>query len=117
MYISFKICLKFSDSVCDLLTVCLQTPSLIITLIYRPPSCPVKDFEEISLKILTYVMSLPYFFLGDFNLPEINWSSIRPNCPTAGSLINLTSITFLSQQISEPTRNCNILNLFFVRTI
>ena len=86
--ISFKTCLKFSNSVCDLLIVSLQTPSLIIILVYRPPSCPVKDFEEISLKIHTYVMALPsplpnIILLGDFNLPEINWSSLNPSCPTA----------------------------------
>ena len=51
--------------------------ALIIILVYHPPSFPVKDFEEISLKIHTYVMSLPsplpnIIFLGDFNLPEIN---------------------------------------------
>ena len=57
--IYFKTCLKFSNSVCDLLIVSLQTPPLIIIFVYRPPSCPVKDFEEISLKIHTYVMSLP----------------------------------------------------------
>ena len=83
--ISFKTCLKSSNSVCDLLIVSLQTPSLIIILVYHPPSCPIKDFEEISLKMHTYVMSLPsplpnIIFLGDFNLSEINWSSLNPNC-------------------------------------
>ena len=63
-------------------------------------------------------MSLPsplpnIIFIGDFNLPEINWSSLNPNCPTAGSLLNLTSLTFLNQQVSQPTRNCNILDLIF----
>ena len=116
--ISFKTCLKFSNSVCDLLIVSLQTPTLIIILVYRPPSCPGKDFEEISLKIHTYVMSLPsplpnIIFLDDFNLPEINWSSLNPNCPTAGFLLNLTSLTFLNQQVSQPTRNCNIIDLIF----
>ena len=56
--ISFKTCLKFSNSVCDLLIVSLQTTSLIIILVYRPPSCPVNDFEEISIKNHTYVKSL-----------------------------------------------------------
>ena len=52
------------------------------------------------------------FFLVT-NLPEINWSSLNPRCPTADSLLNLTSRTFLNQQVSEPTRNCNILDLIF----
>ena len=61
-------------------------------------------------------MSLPsalpnIIFLGGFNLPEINWSSLNPNCPSAGSLLNLTRLTFRYQQVSEPTRNCNIIDL------
>ena len=51
--------------------------------------------------------------LGDFNLPDINWSSLNPRCPTAGSLLNLTNLTFLTQQVTEPTRNSNILDLIF----
>ena len=57
--ILFKICLQFSNTVCELLIVRLQTPALIIILVYRPPSCSVTDLEEILLKIHTYVMLLP----------------------------------------------------------
>ena len=53
-------------------------------------------------------------FLGDFNIPGINWSSLNSSCPTAGSLLNLTSLAFLNQEVSEPTRNCNILDLIFL---
>ena len=63
-------------------------------------------------------MSLPsplpnIIFLGNFNLPDINWSILNPSFPTAGSLLNLIGLTFLNQQVSEPTRNCNILYLIF----
>ena len=116
--ILFKICLQFSNTVCELLIVRLQTPALIIILVYCPPSCSVTDFEEILLKIHTYVMLLPsplptIIMLGDFNLPDINWSSLNPRCPTAGSIFNLTNLTFLTQQIPEPTRNSNIIDLIF----
>ena len=114
--ISIKTCVKLSNSVCDLLIVSLQTPSLIIILVYHHPSCPVKDFDEISLKFIRtcYVTSLPLpniILFCNFNIPEINWSSLNPSYPTAGSLLNLTSLTFLHQQVSEPTWNCNILDL------
>ena len=101
--ISFKTCLKFSNSVCDLLIVSLQTPSLIIIFVYLPPSCPVNDFEEISLKIHTYVMSLSsplpnMILLGDFNLPETLEKSLLPyitatipNTPTQQGYIILYS--------------------------
>ena len=41
--ILFKICLQFSNTVCELLIVRLQTPALIIIHVYRPPSCSVTD--------------------------------------------------------------------------
>ena len=81
--ISFKTCLKFSNSVCDLLIVSLQTSPSYYYPCLPPSFLPCKwIFEEISLKIHTYVMSLlsplpNIIFLGDFNLPEINWSSLR----------------------------------------
>ena len=35
----FDTCLRYSNSVCDLLIVRLHNPSLIIMSVYRPPSC------------------------------------------------------------------------------
>ena len=118
--ISFKTCLQFSNSISDLLILSLQNPSLIIIIVYRPPSCPVNYFKEISLKFIHMLCHFPppnIILLGDFNLPEINWSSLNPSCPTAGSLFNLTSHTFLNQKVSEPIWNCNILDFIFVQTI
>ena len=40
----YKICLKYSNSVCDLLIVKIHSPDLIIIPVYRPPSSPLSDF-------------------------------------------------------------------------
>ena len=45
--VNFKICLCFSNSVCELLILTLQNPSIIITIIYRPPSCLDCDFIDV----------------------------------------------------------------------
>ena len=36
---SFSVCLKYSNSICDILIVKLPQQSLIIILMYRPPTC------------------------------------------------------------------------------
>ena len=44
----YKFCLKYSNSVCDLLIVKILSPDLIIILVYRPPSSPsnvAKNFQ------------------------------------------------------------------------
>ena len=46
----YKICLKYSNSVCDLLIVKILSPDLIIILVYRPPSSPLSDFDDIITK-------------------------------------------------------------------
>ena len=46
--VNFKICLCFSNSVCELLILKLQSPSIIIIIIYRPPSC--RDFIDVIIK-------------------------------------------------------------------
>ena len=53
--ISFRTCLKFSNSVCDLLIVSLHNPSLISIIVYRPLFGPVNYFEERSLKFIHMV--------------------------------------------------------------
>ena len=46
----YKICLKYSNSVCDLLIVKMFSPDLIIILVYRPPSSLLSDFDDIINK-------------------------------------------------------------------
>ena len=42
--------LKYSNSVCDLLIVKILSPDLIVVLVYRPPSSPLSDFDDIITK-------------------------------------------------------------------
>ena len=47
----YKICPKYSNSVCDLLIVKILSPDLIIILVYKPPFSPLSDFDDIITKI------------------------------------------------------------------
>ena len=91
---SFSVCLKYSNSICDLLIVKLHQPSLIIILMYRPPTCPITEFNDIVLKTKSYKVYFPsplpnIIMLGDFNFPNIDWSCSPTSCPKAGPSIDL----------------------------
>ena len=92
----------------------LHHPSLIIILMYRPPSCQTIEFNDIILTAKSYIMSLPnIIMLGDINLPNMDWSCPDIGCPLASPLTDLAGLLFLNQQVNEPTRKHNILDLIF----
>ena len=73
----FNVCVKYSNSICDLLIINIHHPSLIIIMMYHPPSCPAIEFNDIFQKAKCYIMSLPsplpnIIMLGDINLPNID---------------------------------------------
>ena len=114
----FHVCVKYLNSICDLLIIILHHPSLIIIMMYRPLSCPAIEFNDNILKAKSYIMSLPYplpniIMLGDINLPNIDWSCPAISCPIASPLTSFASLLFFNQQVNGPTRKHNILDLMF----
>ena len=57
-YINFTTCVNYSNSVCELLILKLQSPSLIIFLMYKPPSCAIHEFDDIIDKVNQFIFSL-----------------------------------------------------------
>ena len=84
--------------------------------VYRPPGYG-KDSIDYARLIAEYINTFtmckhPVIILGDFNLPHIDWAHLTgPN----DSIHNLLLDTFISngllQQVSEPTRITNILDI------
>ena len=113
--VNFKICLCFSNSVCELLILKLRNPSIIIIIIYRPPSCLDCDFIDVISRAEQYILTIPaplpnIILLGDFNFPLINWSNPNSQCPLSSPSFHLSN-----QLFAKPTRNANsnILDLIF----
>ena len=105
----YKICRKYSNSVCDLLIVKILSPDLIIILVYRPQSSPLSDFDDIITKTREFILSLPaalpnIILIGDFNMPEVIWDNPHAYNPSSELLIDLATLLFLNQQVSTPTR-------------
>ena len=101
----YKVCLKYSNSVCDLLIVKMLSPDLIIILVYRPPSSPLSDFDDIITKTSEFILSLPapllnIIFLSDFNMPEVIWGNPHAYNPSSERLIDLATLLILNQQVS-----------------
>ena len=52
----FHVCVKYSNSICDLLLINFHQISLIIIMMYRHASCPPIEFNEIILNAKSYIM-------------------------------------------------------------
>ena len=116
--VGFDTCLSYSNSVCEVLVLRLHQPSLLLVLLYRPPSCSIVDFKDaiyqVELIISKLTLPLPnIILLGDFNFPGIDWSCPDVSCEAAAPLISLSNSLLLNQQIDKPTRLSNILDLIF----
>ena len=114
--VNFFTCVNYSNSLCDLLIININHPSLIVILMYRPPSCTTNEFNYIIAKVNQFIFSLssplPNIILCDFNLPGVDWLS--PNMPSMTTpLVDLCDYLFLNQQVHKPTRKSNILDLIF----
>ena len=94
--------------------------SVVVGVVYRPPNSNTdymrmvcEEMEEIRRKHRNAVLWIG----GDFNLPDINWSTldIQGNANANAinqSFIDMTSNIGLEQQVNFPTRGEAILDLF-----
>ena len=107
-------CLSYSNSVCEVLVLRLHQPSLLLVLLYRPPSCSIDAIYQVEQIISKLTLPLPnIILLGDFNFPDIDWSCPDVSCEAASPLNSLSNSLLLNQQIDKPTRLSNILDLIF----
>ena len=87
---------------------------------YRPPSGDVEDLNELDLSIqkITRATNIPNLVIvGDFNLPDINWDNTSVRTPSnypqclSSTLIDIVNNNYLTQMVTQPTRELNTLDL------
>ena len=83
---------------------------LIIATIYRPPKMTLDNDKMLYDEIESVIKTKTSIICGDFNLPHINWRLFTSD--NEGSrLIKLMKKLYLSQFVSEPTLDNNILDI------
>ena len=99
---------------------CRDSPKTAIVLCYRPPSSDCAEFTQNLDKVLFNVsneFSL-VFVLGDFNLPNIIWTStVLPSASTDFNFVNLM-MSYSLDQINTFVSNeaGNVLDLVFTNS-
>ena len=82
----------------------------LIGICYRPPdSTEIED--EGLLDIINKAANDTCLLMGDFNLPSINWDLMAADGKAANIFLDCIQDNFLYQQVQEPTRGANILDL------
>ena len=88
------------------------SPKLFITCLYVPPNCSNSYQQEVLNYLSTLDNDNNTILLGDFNIPEINWSTLNATSPFSHSFCNLTHSANFIQLITEPTHKLgNTLDL------
>ena len=108
-------CLDLEND-CELLWVELpaKSSSVLFGVVYRSPSSPVSYLEEFRNSLLRAVAcDLPVFVCGDFNLPNIDWTTVVPSIVSshASTFCDIMSDCFLTQLVTFPTCQNHILDL------
>ena len=129
LYIHEKISIsdedRFDDITCQASLCSLQTISTILINVYRPPKSYSKSFSNLLKNVQSYLDNhihdkhYDINILGDFNFPNIDWSSSICN-PSHGreqqlageALLSFINYNMLYQVVNTPTRDRNILELF-----
>ena len=117
-----EVLLRHSNSFVEVLGILVKPLNLFLINIYRPPKCPPVLFKEALNKVVDTLERLPaplpeVVLVGDVNLPHMNWSEGRAvGGPAmekrhAELMGKLMEDLYLSQYVTAPTREDNILDV------
>ena len=113
-----------SNGVVEWVSMYLEPQNTLFICLYRPPTCEVAKFQEVVQQLNRDIEGLgtpaPNILVcGDFNFPAIRWDREVVSAGAAyiseGAhiLIDFAAEHSLEQYVKAPTRNANILDLFF----
>ena len=112
--------LLFSPPSLEVLTVRLKLNKVIVvSVVYVPPSIDSLSFST----LLSYMGTLfstgdPVFILGDFNCPDIEWTTLSGTSPLSTALCDFVFDYNICQAILSPTHVMgNVLDLVLTNSI
>ena len=93
------------------------SPKTFLHCVYNPPGSSDFYHHEINNFLYSLPVEHDITLLGDFNTPDVNWSSLTGTSPFSVSLCNCLFTNNLIQLVSEPTHvRGNILDLCITNT-
>ena len=88
-------------------------PKILICFVYAPPQFTQQLWLELLCQLNFLNYNCDIIIIGDFNCPDINWSSLSGTSPNSTSLCNFIFTHNFMQHISDPAySHGNILDLF-----
>ncbi len=89
-----------------------KSNKIMIATIYRPPKAQPADDTALYDEIKSVVQSKQAVIIVEFNCSSIDWTSVNGD-PEGNRLIEVAEDAFLTQIVTQPTRENNILDLVF----
>ncbi len=87
-----------------------KSNNITIATIYRPPKSQAAGNIALSKEIKSVIQNKQAVIIGDFNCPNIDWDSMNGD-REGNRLIEMVEDAFLTQIVTRPTRENNILDL------
>ena len=93
--------------------ISIGTKSLMLEGYCCPPGSPESYLLELQSSIVSPPVNSPIFICGDFNVPDVSWTTVTPTSidKNAALLCSLIHDLSLEQLVHTPTRGPNILDL------
>ena len=107
-----------SDPNCEFLSIQISViPAFVLCCLYIPPNCADQVFLEYINSIGNVNFEMDAVILGDFNAPDINWSSLSASTASSTTLCDIVFYNNLLQVVSEPTHvHGNTLDLLLTNS-
>lgn len=103
---------KFTDQVWCKVSI-VNGEEILIGVCYRSPNIVLsgKDNENLLCDLIDEVQGKPLLLMGDFNYPDIDWSTACGQSPASQNFVDRIEDGFLTQHVREATRKGSILDL------
>ncbi len=89
-----------------------KSNKIMIATIYRPPKAQAADDTALYEEMKSVIQNKQAVIIGDFNFPNIDRTSMNGD-REGNRFIEMAKDAFLTQIVTQPTRENNILNLVF----
>ena len=88
---------------------------LLIGVCYRSLNTVLfgKDNDACLQELITEIRGRPLLLMGDFNFPDIDWSSSAGSTPSSQSFVDCIDGAFLTQHVTQCTCKDAVLDLVF----